>query len=387
MNIPLDGDQKIYTDLSSPENLIRLKIDLLVNGTQVDNSILKDVGKRIKEQVHWIQELDFCEHTKKLPASFVLPNEILVQVRHNPNSHYLIAKKGKSYFLSCNGEELTKIELVSRPDFYRKYTSSQIPMTRIGVTRGLDLLSISYNTYCPLFESTEECQFCSVDLAYEKHEVEILNRPEDVSEVASEAFKSGAVRHFVLTGGYILSDEKRIDRVKTVIEAIRNGIALSTVPGVASLVPPRNLKLMDRLYDAGIDWVSHNIEVYDPKLFAKICPGKQRYVGRDGWLKALEYSTQVFGHNKVRSNFIAGLEPFDTLVKGAEDLASKGVVPTYNIWMPYVGARLPVPPPDNEFCWQVGEAFNDIYHKYGLKLPWCHLCAIHHPYFDFYRLM
>lgn len=84
-----------------------------------------------------------------------------------------------------------------------------------------------------------------------------------------------------------------------------------------------------------------NLEIWDRGIYDVICPGKARSSGGwEHWVRALEYAVGVFGHGRVRSNFVAGIEPKKRTLEGLEVLAGKGVVSTFGIWCPNPGSEL-----------------------------------------------
>ena len=84
-----------------------------------------------------------------------------------------------------------------------------------------------------------------------------------------------------------------------------------------------------------------NIEIWDKSYYDTICPGKARGGGGwDHWVKALKYAVGVFGHGRVRSNMVAGIEPKKKTVEGIHVLTSEGVVATAGIWCPNPGSEL-----------------------------------------------
>ncbi len=51
-------------------------------------------------------------------------------------------------------------------------------------------------------------------------------------------------------------------------------------------------------------------------------------------MDALEYIVKHYGIGKAFSNFVIGIEPFDSLKEGATYLAKRGIIPTASVWMP-----------------------------------------------------
>jgi hypothetical protein len=84
-----------------------------------------------------------------------------------------------------------------------------------------------------------------------------------------------------------------------------------------------------------------NLEIWDKDIYKTICPGKARGSGGwEHWVKALEYAVKVFGHGRVRSTFVVGIEPKAKTLEGFEYLASKGVIAIGSVWIPNPGSAL-----------------------------------------------
>ena len=80
-----------------------------------------------------------------------------------------------------------------------------------------------------------------------------------------------------------------------------------------------------------------NFEVWGKELFKAVCPGKNKLVGWDEWVKRVVKSVDVFGEGNVNPNFVAGVEmakPFGfTDVDAAVKSTSEG------LGLPYVARR------------------------------------------------
>ena len=68
---------------------------------------------------------------------------------------------------------------------------------------------------------------------------------------------------------------------------------------------------MIELKTSGVRGACFNLEVWDAKAFARICPGKSKFVGRDVG-RALEDAVDVFGPNQVMTAFVEGLSLRET---------------------------------------------------------------------------
>jgi hypothetical protein len=111
--------------------------------------------------------------------------------------------------------------------------------------------------------------------------------------------------------------------------------------GTAVIAAPLDLSNIDRLKEAGYRTIGLNIELWDKNFYQTICPGKANNSGGwEHWLKSVEYAVGVFGHGRVRSNIVAGIEPKQKTLEGVEYFSSIGVVCVPSQWCPNPGSAL-----------------------------------------------
>ena len=106
-------------------------------------------------------------------------------------------------------------------------------------------------------------------------------------------------------------------------------------------------------------------------------PGKELQCGGwENWVKALEYEVEVFGHGKVRSNMVAGIEPKDSTLEGIEYLASKGVVGLATVWNPNPGSALEGHRcPETAWYLDLYKKIAAIHRKYGFTYDHLYDCS------------
>jgi hypothetical protein len=138
-----------------------------------------------------------------------------------------------------------------------------------------------------------------------------------------------------------------------------------------------------RLKDAGAQIYHPNYEIWDEKLFALLCPGKNRHVGRDTWIRRILDSRKVFGETNVIPNFVAGVEMSrphgyrrveDALAStgaGLEFFMSQGVVPRFTTWCPEPLSVLGKDqgPAPLEYHLGLLRVWRDTHKKHGLPAP------------------
>jgi len=96
--------------------------------------------------------------------------------------------------------------------------------------------------------------------------------------------------------------------------AIKKYTGSNNVPGCAITSAPSNEEIYD-LHDSGISLLAFDLEIWDPKLFEEICPGKSKVIGREKWLAALLQAAEIHGQGKVAAGFVTGLEPKESSLK------------------------------------------------------------------------
>jgi hypothetical protein len=116
---------------------------------------------------------------------------------------------------------------------------------------------------------------------------------------------------------------------------------LRDVKASACIGAPLDLDVIDKYREAGFNTISTNLEIWDANMFRTICPGKDQICGgRENWLRVLDREVEVFGKGRVRSYFVAGIEPKATLLEGLQYLIERGVVAIPLQWNPNPGSAL-----------------------------------------------
>ena len=139
---------------------------------------------------------------------------------------------------------------------------------------------------------------------------------------------------------------------------------------------------MTRFRAAVIRIYHPNYEIWDPHLFALLCPGKQRYVGRDTWISRILDAREVFGASCVIPNFVAGIEmskPYgfasvDEAIRstgeGLDFFMSRGVTPRFTTWCPEplsnLGSQEPAP---LEYHLRLLQVYRDTLARHRLAPP------------------
>jgi biotin synthase-related radical SAM superfamily protein len=114
-------------------------------------------------------------------------------------------------------------------------------------------------------------------------------------------------------------------------------------------LPPEEPRGIELLYEAGIDEIAFNIEVFDREIAKKIMPGKGR-VPLQQYYNSLNRAVSLWGRNgQVKSLVIVGLESQESLMQGIQTLCTMGVQPVLSAFRPLKNTPLEnsIPIPTN----------------------------------------
>jgi biotin synthase-related radical SAM superfamily protein len=159
-----------------------------------------------------------------------------------------------------------------------------------------------------------DCQFCPVP----KLQGEVKTS-EKVQQMVAEAYSTGELKAISLTSGVAVSPEKEVKRAAGIIKQLARDYDL---PIGVSVYPTKDSS--EELFSAGACEVKYNVETMDPELFRRFCPD----LSLPAVLEALDNAVNIFGRNRVSSNFIIGLgESDETVRKGIERLTGRCIIP------------------------------------------------------------
>lgn len=280
---------------------------------------------------------------------------VVVSVRLNPASPWLVDVSDKGTVeLRCGSESMADVSFAPRPAWYGARLTDGTPITEVApaIEWGY-LLYLTVFRMCQYFGREEECQFCDINHNF-RQQREVGNpyfavKPvERLLEALEQVVASGGTPHaYTLTGGSITA---RVDGLDEVGFYVRYAEAIEArFPGrwlgkmVVQALPRADVA---RIRKSGIRIYHPNYEVWDPALFATLCPGKERYVGRAEWMRRILDAAEVFSPQGVIPNFVAGVEmaaeggfrrpedAWQSTGEGLDYFMSHGVVPRFTTWCP-----------------------------------------------------
>ena len=140
-----------------------------------------------------------------------------------------------------------------------------------------------------------------------------------VRRMVEEAYSTGELKAISLTSGVEVSPKKEVQRTAEIVKQLAREYDL---PIGVSVYPTTDSS--EELYSAGACEIKYNIETMDPELFRRFCPDLSLYTVLD----ALDNAVNIFGRNRVSSNFIIGLgESDETVRRGIKRLTDRCIIP------------------------------------------------------------
>jgi hypothetical protein len=380
------------------------KEDLLRTGIAFADSALSDnLDGAVKPKSYFIFSFDqrplaeLGEAARRRPPEEIAltggPHRLrrtIVSVRVNPASPYRV--EGSTLMLE--GRPVASVEAPPMPEYYRhtlangKTVMETAPTIQWGYLIYLTVLRL-----CQYFGAKEECQFCDINHNWRQHKQ--AGRPytgvkpvADVLEALAlidEHDTAKASHAYTLTGGSVTSKVDGLEEADfygRYAQAIEERFPGRWIGKVVAQALPR--EAVQRYRDYGITIYHPNYEVWDARLFSIICPGKERYVGREEWHRRILDAAEVFGPRQVIPNFVAGVElakPFGfrtvdeaiaSTVEGLNFFMSRGITPRFTTWCPEPATPLGRDNPDGaplEYHVRLLGAYRETLERHGLRPP------------------
>ncbi len=230
-----------------------------------------------------------------------------------------------------------------------------------------DRLRIHHNLSCCMKNQGLGCKFCEVPVS--NHCISI----EDILCVVDFYLeKANTFRHFLIGGG----SEPRELEYKNILKIIKHIRKKSTKDIYVMSLPPKDLSVLKMYYEAGVNEIGFNLEIFDQDTAANYMPGKGA-ISRQEYFMALKEAVRYWGNTgKVRSLMIVGLESEDSLLQGIRELCQIGVMPILSVFRPIPGTETEnIVPPSNEVLQKIYKKATMICEEFSLHLgPECSFC-------------
>jgi hypothetical protein len=364
-----DGHERAIE--APPEEILAnpalLKLELMVSGLRLEPE-LRDAlrgGRPVSAAFGNATDIDLV-----LPRdTWVSAPVTSVFTRRSP---WLLAASGEGHVVRFQPEgepegPSVRVQVQPPSPFYGATTSSGVPLARVGSIHG-SFLALSPTTECRFLRTADQCRFCS--LPYLGADVPARIPVDDLIEAVRIARDHQRVDMVYLSTGYAAGDDSGVRALESAIRAIKK--TFDVLVGI-DVLPPKTNAWVDRTYAMGVDSVSYNLEVFDPELFRRICPGPARALGRDRYLEALGYATTVFPSGAVLCHLIVGVEPVASTLAGIEELTRRKVVPVLPMFRPFKGLDLRRHEQPRPSTRELGELYAALYRavrRERINLAW-----------------
>ncbi|MEK5325728.1 radical SAM protein [Aeribacillus sp. FSL M8-0254] len=348
-----------------------LKIELLAQGINYDDEFLQAYSQRDnlleKRRAYGnSDEIIFSKETK-VPQEIILPENIVVAVNYRSDSKWKLTFNNNNFFIT-NSDVSIPIKFPRRPTFYNSKMSNGTNVSRYVTLYGNATAAMFSPGTCYLWSKKAECKFCSLQPTRdEQADHEMYIKPEDAKEAIKIVLEEDGdrIEHILLNGGTISNYDLGFNKHIDILEAISELEISPLIQKHLISMPPKDFKLFERLAKTGAN-IAMDLEIYDPKLFEEICPGKASDYGRDRFMEAYKSAVDYLGRGNVYAGFVAGLEPAESLIEGMYELGELGVVPAINIFHSDPKSQLANHPrPSQEYIEKIGHHMSIVYKKYN----------------------
>ena len=298
--------------------------------------------------------------TAPLPYMMVLQDGTHVRLRIKPDSPFAIepTDDARRFVLRDQERGLTPLSFEPRYPWMDKLTADGTPMRATGLSQHGDMLVLNVAPGCEYFvvpgqdrRENLRCTFCLYGVP-DKPRMEPLGQklyatdvPESTLARVVEACQHSQThaRQIYLVGGSMLTMKQEGERYVTIARRLAEaGLTERYYVVCGSGAIPRDA--MQALKRLGVRGACFNMEVWDPAQFERVCPGKARFVGRDGLLAALDEAVDVFGRGNVATAFVGGAEldgegalaspeaALQSAIESGAYLIPRGIQPLYSIY-------------------------------------------------------
>ncbi|MGI8573978.1 MAG: MSMEG_0568 family radical SAM protein [Egibacteraceae bacterium] len=238
-------------------------------------------------------------------------------------SPFVLRESDSGWDLLREGERVAGASVPPRPKFYDLETADGVPYWQIALLH-IDSLASTVIQTCRHWGTSDQCQFCGIELSLEAGATIPVKRPEQLAEVARAAQDLDDVVDVTLTTGTTGGRDKGALYLGRCAEAIKDATEL---PVQVQFEPPADLSVFSTIKTQGVDSVGIHVESFDPEVLARVAPPKAR-TGIEGYFAAWERAVEVFGPGQVSTYVILGMgEDEELTVEGCRRAVDMGVYP------------------------------------------------------------
>jgi radical SAM protein (TIGR04043 family) len=275
-----------------------------------------------------------------------VPATVPTSAAYVAQSPYALRPDDDGFGIYRGTVRLAEARPAPKPNFYRMRTADGIPYWKIALMH-LDSLASTVLQTCAYWGNSDQCQFCGIGLSLESGRTIAKKTPEMLAEVAVAARDLDGAVDATLTTGSTATPDRGALYVGRCARAVKEAAGL---PVQVQFEPPSDLDVIDRVRDMGVDSVGIHVETFDPRVLARVAPGKARW-GVEAYFAAWERAVRAFGAGQVSTYVILGMgEDPAVTVEGCKRAVDIGVYPFIVPLRPVPGTILgDTQPPAREY--------------------------------------
>ena len=327
-----------------------------------------------------------------------------IRVHGSGDSHWHVEGDRERGYTLIDGRDGRQVPIEFEPlDPWMNYTVDGVPLAKAGLQTHGDMLVINVAPGCEYFLHKHEgdsmrCRFCAYGAPDERThhlgqvagQVGIPDRTlERMAQGLHAVVSQTTIRHIYLVGGSLTDARQEGERFLQLARFLKRENRYGIPVALGSGALPDDLIEQFRREQL-VDYVCFNLEMWSEPLFARICPGKNRYVGYQRWIESLETAVRLWGRGNVYSAMVAGIEldpeygmsweeAAQLALDGAEDLCARGIIPIYSLMWPSGGRDRPdYHARIRSYFEALNVGYQQIRDRHGLKFSpgfMCHRCA------------
>ncbi len=283
------------------------------------------------------------------------------------STYELVAKGNKLFITNGSDDQMVEAIVITPPDYMRDEIVIDGKKITVYVNTYTDRTRLQLMSGC-----SNNCKFCNaVEYKYE------LNSIKGMEEALKIALEQSNTKHLLISSGSVW--KKDLEAITDMYDYFTKKYKhldidiMMTPRGFTSYTDSTQYEdYIKHLKEIGVHGLSINMELNHPDYLKRFCPEKYA-IGQENYLKFLEIAVRIFGHDKVRSLLIVGIEPLEETLKGVEKLAKIGVNPVLSPLFPYGEANFP---PRADLFIEAKQKSEEICKKYNVKMgPLCKPCT------------
>ena len=329
MSIDEKVNSRIQEEIRIDPNLeIELKTSLLSKGVCFPIDLFSNFKGEFYANKYVYGNTSRVNLSHRVPQVLLLGERVISAVLRRENTPWTLGIEDGEITLSYKGEFVKTLGLPEVPAYFGKTLSDGTRTEEFISVAGEDTPGYFIFPECYYFDIGSPCGFCSLKgtrNSVAKDLATTFDR-ERVTE-ATILFQKTPWRDIPIvsfTAGTALTDDETMEHIIAPIRFTYEALN-PKIPIHALVHPPHDFELIEEYKKAGVTTIAFNIEVYDRKLFKKICPGKDKEYGYDKWMEAVEHARDVFGRYKVYCGLVWGLEPPNSSMEGHAYFAERGI--------------------------------------------------------------